>query len=60
MKNLVTAAEPELPPASITIGIDVSKDHLDAARHPGGETIRVDNTRKGRRPCYAGSATSKL
>lgn len=32
---------------SITIGIDVSKDHLDAARHPAGDTLRVPNTRKG-------------
>ncbi|MCG4261949.1 MULTISPECIES: transposase [Acetobacteraceae] len=27
-------------------GFDVSKDHLEAARHPGGEIIRVANTRK--------------
>ena len=31
----------------VTIGIDVSKDHLDAARHPSGDTTRVANTRKG-------------
>jgi transposase len=34
-------------PTSITVGIDVSKHHLDAARYPTGETLRVDNTRKG-------------
>jgi transposase len=37
--------EAKIPP--ITIGIDVSKDHLDAARHPTRETLRVPNTRKG-------------
>ncbi|MFT8646526.1 hypothetical protein [Gluconacetobacter sp.] len=42
-----TASKPEPQPAPITIGIDVSEDHLDAARHPGGETICVANTRKG-------------
>lgn len=43
----VAASKAELPPASITIGIDVSTDHLDAARHPGSDTVRVANTRKG-------------
>ncbi|MBB2177560.1 IS110 family transposase, partial [Gluconacetobacter johannae] len=47
MTHPATASKPEPQPASITIGIDVSKDHLDAARHPGGETVRVANTRKG-------------
>ncbi|GCE90384.1 hypothetical protein MSKU15_1985 [Komagataeibacter diospyri] len=47
MTHPVAASKAELPPASITIGIDVSKDHLDAARHPGGDTVRVANTRKG-------------
>ena len=32
---------------SITIGIDVSKDYLDAARYPSGDTTRVSNTHKG-------------
>ncbi|CAM2766158.1 hypothetical protein [Komagataeibacter xylinus] len=41
-----TASTPEPQPASITIGIDISMNHLDAAHHPGGDTIRV-NTRKG-------------
>lgn len=47
MTHLVAASKADLPPASITIGIDVSKDHLDVARHPGGEALRVANTRKG-------------
>lgn len=47
MTHAVAASKTGLPPASITIGIDVSKDYLDAARHPGGETLRVANTRKG-------------
>ncbi len=47
MAYLAEASKPEPPPASLTIGIDVSKDHLDAARHPGGDTVRVANTRKG-------------
>ncbi|AOX18600.1 IS110 family RNA-guided transposase [Kozakia baliensis] len=47
MTHPVAASKLESSPASITIGIDVSKDHLDASRHPGGETIRVANTRKG-------------
>ncbi|MBB2167641.1 IS110 family transposase [Gluconacetobacter aggeris] len=41
------ASKPEATTVLITIGIDVSKDHLDAARHPGGDTVRVANTRKG-------------
>ncbi|MCQ9155953.1 hypothetical protein [Acidomonas methanolica] len=47
MAYLAEASKPEPPPASLTIGIDVSKDHLDAARHPGGDTAGVANTRKG-------------
>lgn len=47
MTHQVAASKAELPPALITIGIDVSKDYLDAARHPGGDTVRVANTRKG-------------
>jgi transposase len=31
----------------ITIGIDISKDHLDAHRLPGGEHDRFDNTSTG-------------
>lgn len=31
----------------ITIGIDISKDHLDAHRLPGGEHERFDNTSSG-------------
>jgi len=30
-----------------TIGIDISKDHLDAHRLPGGEHDRFDNTTAG-------------
>ena len=33
-----------------TIGVDVSKDYLDAARWPDGETRRVTNDAKGRYP----------
>jgi len=47
MTHAAEASKAEAIPASITIGIDVSKDHLDAARHPGGDTIRIANTRKG-------------
>jgi len=47
MTHPVAASKANLLPPSITIGIDVSKDHLDAARHLGGETLRVANTRKG-------------
>jgi transposase len=36
-----------------TIGIDVSKDHLDACRWPGGERRRVTNDAKGRRALIA-------
>ena len=32
-----------------TIGVDVSKDHLDACRWPGGDTCRVGNDAKGHR-----------
>jgi transposase len=31
----------------VTIGIDISKDHLDAHRLPGGERERFDNTSSG-------------
>jgi transposase len=36
-----------------TIGVDVSKDHLDACRWPDGETRRVSNDAKGRRALIA-------
>jgi transposase len=32
-----------------TIGVDISKDHLDACRWPGGETCRVTNDAAGHR-----------
>jgi transposase len=32
-----------------TIGVDISKDHLDACRWPGGETCRVSNDPAGHR-----------
>jgi transposase len=32
-----------------TIGVDISKDHLDACRWPGGETCRVSNDAAGHR-----------
>jgi transposase len=32
-----------------TIGVDISKDHLDACRGPGGETCRVANDPAGHR-----------
>ena len=55
----------------ITIGIDVSKEHLDAARYPSGETIRVTNTQrdhavllrwinKGDYPLDAGRASTRF
>lgn len=47
MTHVADASKHEATTASITIGIDVSKDHLDAGRHPGGDTVRVANTRKG-------------
>jgi transposase len=31
----------------LTVGIDISKDYLDAALYPGGETRRFANTRSG-------------
>ncbi|WP_264784715.1 IS110 family transposase, partial [Gluconobacter cerinus] len=57
MTHRVAASKAELPPASITIGIDVSKDYLDAARHPGGDTVRIANTRKGQTAllCWIGN-----
>jgi transposase len=36
-----------------TIGIDISKDHLDAHRWPEGETCRVGNDAKGHRQLIA-------
>lgn len=36
-----------------TIGIDISKDHLDACRWPDGETCRVGNDAKGHRQLIA-------
>ena len=39
-----------------TIGIDVSKAHLDACRWPGDETCRVSNDAAGHRALVAGSA----
>lgn len=47
MTHPAEASKQEAQAVSITIGIDVSKDHLDAARHPAGDTLRVANTRKG-------------
>ncbi len=46
---ILTAAvsKPLAEDKPITIGIDVSKDHLDAACHPSGDSMRVTNTRKG-------------
>jgi transposase len=32
-----------------TIGVDISKDHLDACRWPGGESLRVSNDAAGHR-----------
>lgn len=47
MTPTAAVSEPSSSYTPITIGIDVSKDHLDAARYPSGETTRVANTRKG-------------
>ena len=32
-----------------TIGVDISKDHLDACRWPDGESLRVSNDAAGHR-----------
>ncbi len=47
MTPATEVSKPSTSDTSITIGIDVSKDHLDAARYPSGDTTRVANTRKG-------------
>ncbi|MBB2166743.1 transposase [Gluconacetobacter sp. 1b LMG 1731] len=47
MIAIATRAKPEIRDTPITIGIDVSKDHLDAALHPGSETRRFDNDAAG-------------
>ena len=47
MMHQAEAFKPAPTDALITIGIDVSKDHLDAARHPSEDNLRVPNTRKG-------------
>jgi transposase len=47
MMHPAEAFKPAPTQALITIGIDVSKDHLDAARHPSGDSLRVPNTHKG-------------
>ena len=47
MMHPAEAFKPAPTDALITIGIDVSKDHLDAARHPSGDSLRVPNTHKG-------------
>jgi transposase len=47
MTHLTAVSKPEPTMTPITIGIDGSKDHLDVARHPGGDTLRIENNRKG-------------
>ncbi|WP_342627218.1 transposase [Nguyenibacter vanlangensis] len=37
----------QIPGQAITIGIDISKVHLDVALYPGGETWRFLNARSG-------------
>ena len=32
-----------------SVGVDISKDTLDVAIHPGGESFRVTNNREGHR-----------
>lgn len=34
-------------PASVVVGLDVSKDWLDVFLHPGGERLRVENDTAG-------------
>ena len=47
-------------PASVVVGIDVSKDWLDVFLHPGGERLRVENDTAGihrlRTCCLAAAA----
>ncbi|HEV2039402.1 MAG TPA: IS110 family transposase [Casimicrobiaceae bacterium] len=42
----MTISEP-IASGAITVGIDISKDSLDVALHPGGQTRRFANTRAG-------------
>jgi hypothetical protein len=56
MKHPAEAFKPAPTQALITIGIDVSKDHLDAARHPSGDSLRVPNPARAVRSCCGGSA----
>jgi transposase len=46
----------------VTIGIDISKDHLDAHRLPGGEHERFDNTSSGHKALlrWIGSAPARI
>ena len=37
----------------VTIGIDISKDNLDAHRHPSGDARRFDNSAKGHKALIA-------
>lgn len=46
MLQTVPVPKPTSEDLPITIGIDVSKEYLDAALYPSGETIRVANTQK--------------
>jgi transposase len=45
-----------------TIGVDISKDHLDACRWPGGETCRVANDPAGHRRliCWIGADVARV
>ena len=45
-----------------TIGVDVSKDHLDAHRLPGGDILRVTNDAKGHRQliCWFGRDVARV
>ena len=35
-----------------SVGVDISKDALDVAIHPGGESFRITNNPEGHRALY--------
>lgn len=47
-------------PTTHTVGVDISKDHLDVYLHPGGTTRRFANDTKGHRTLIAWLAPSQI
>lgn len=45
--NMVIPNDKSFSNGQVSVGIDVSKAHLDAAIYPSGQTLHVPNTRKG-------------